>query len=454
MLIRNAEIEGARLADVRVEGGRIAAIRSGLQPSSGEDVLEGEGCALFPGLHDHHIHLAAYAAALASIDCGPHYVGTADALAALLSRLDQPNAGWLRGTGYHDSVAGSIDRDFLDRIIPLRPIRIQHRSGRLWIFNSAGLAALNPKDDAPLERVDGRLTGRLYDGDAWLRQALASRFPDLGAASRVLASYGITGVTDATPSNGPDELAHFRAAQASGELLQSVFVMGDDRLNGVAGAGPRKFHLHEADLPDFDETVAHIARCHAAGRAAAFHCVARTDLAFALVAIETAGVRPGDRIEHAGVAPPDLARIMRRLGVTVVTQPNFIAERGDSYLREVAAEDLPWLYPAASLEGIPIAGGADAPFGNADPWVLMDAAVRRTTAQGHVIGDEERLTPEAALRLFLGRPENPGGPARRVAVGEKADLVLLDRTWREARSALAAVRVKATLKTGHPIFRA
>ena len=42
--------------------------------------------------------------------------------------------------------------------------------------------------------------------------------------------------------------------------------------------------------------------------------------------------------------PPELAEWIARLGLTVVTQPSFVRERGDSYLRDVDAADRAWLY--------------------------------------------------------------------------------------------------------------
>jgi predicted amidohydrolase YtcJ len=453
MLILNAEIDGRSRADLRLDGPVIAAI-GGLAPEDGETVIEAAGAALFPGLHDHHIHLAAYAVSLSSLICGPPDIRTAAELAERLAAAE--GEGWLRGILYHESVGGALDRAILDRIVPDRPLRIQHRSGRLWIFNSAGLALLKPAPGDPLEREGGALTGRLYDADGWLRTRLGGRFPSLAEASRALARQGVTGVTDTTASNGPEELGYFFGAQDAGELLQSVLVMGDDGLNGEADVrvGPRKFHLHDAALPDFDQTVAAIRGCHAAGRAAAFHCVTEVDLTFALAALEEAGARAGDRIEHASVAPPSLVPLMRRLGVTVVTQPHFIFERGDRYLAEEPAENHPWLYRAQGLAGIPLAGGSDAPFGAADPWAAMAAAVQRRTRGGHIIGAGEALSPEEALDLFLGPLEDPGGARRRVVPGAPADLVLIDRCWAEARSELAAVNVRLTLKAGRPIFGA
>lgn len=452
MLIRNAEIEGQRLGDVRIEGAHISAVGTSLPAVAGEEVLDANRAALFPGLHDHHIHLAAYAASLNSLLCGPPDIENRDVLAAALAQRDRENTDWLRGIGYHECVAGEIDRRFLDRVISHRPVRIQHRSGRLWIFNSAALAALHARDGDPFERDQNGFTGRLYDGDAWLRDRLKSQFPDLTHASRTLAAWGVTGVTDATASNTAETLDIFQRAFKNGELLQSILVMGDDSLNGLAKVGPRKFHLHDEALPDLDETVGAIMRAHAAGRSCAFHCVTRGDLIFALAALESASPRNGDRIEHASVASPELIETMRRLGVAVVTQPHFVFERGDRYLTDVGEEDRPWLYPAASFAGLPLAFGTDAPFGGANPWAVLKAAVARKTRAGRVIGRGERLTPEQALKLFLGRLEDPGGPRRRVMAGEVADLVLLDRNWHDAQADLASVRASATLRAGQLIF--
>src|SRR5207302_3851661 len=173
---------------------------------------------------------------------------------------------------------------------------------------------------------------------------------------------------------------------------------------------------------------------HGAGRSVAVHCVTRVALVLALAAWETAGVAPGDRVEHGAVVPPDLALRLAELGLTVVTQPGFVRARGDSYLVEVAAEDRPWLYPCASLlaAGVAVGGSTDAPFGDPDPWRSIAAAVDRRTAAGAVLGEGERLTPERALALFLSPLDDSGGPPRRVAPGAAADLCLLDRPLAQA----------------------
>jgi len=458
MLIRHAEIDG-RLCDLRLDEGRIVWIAPHLVRRSGEPVLDAAGGALLPGLHDHHLHLAAAAAARASVPCGPPAVSNAEQLAARLAAAE--GDGWLRGILYHDSVAGPIDRHWLDRHGPDRPVRIQHRSGRLWILNSAALA-LVAAEESPLERDGQGFTGRLYDADGWLRDRLGGAPPDLTALSQALAAQGITGVTDATPRNDAAAYAGFAAAQRQGTLLQRLVVMGDASLDAMPpGPGPIargswKLHLHDTDPPDYDGIVADFRRSHDAGRTVAIHCVTEAELVLATTALAEAGAVPGDRIEHASVTPPALLPILKELGVTVVTQPNFILERGDAYRAEIAADELPWLYRGRSFQraGIPLAAGSDAPFGRAEPWLAMQAAIDRRSAGGPMLGPDEALTPEQALALFLGPLDDPGGIPRRIEIGAIADLCVLDRNWASARQALGAVRVAATLRGGALIWEA
>lgn len=464
MLIRNAEIEFAAIVDLRIANEAVTDIGHQLQAHAGEDVLEADGAALLPGLLDHHLHLAALASSLKSAVCGPPLVRTADELAQSLLQSAAASSGdsdaWIRGIAYHESVAGDIDRDWIDRVLPARPVRIQHRSGRLWIVNSCALEHLGSGDDAPVERVAGRPTGRIYDADAWLRQRLARELPPLMQASTLLASYGVTGVTDASPNNGLREIGHFSAEQVRGHLLQDVLALGAATLDGATGTlglriGARKIHLREAALPDFDVICAEIDAAHAAGRPVAIHCVTLVELVFALTALAEAGHHRHDRIEHASVVPPDVLPLLAAAGVTVVTQPNFVYERGDDYLAEVSEVDRPWLYRCQGLldAGIALAGSTDAPFGSADPWRAMHAAVTRRTSSGALIGSSEALSPKRALALFSTDAQDPGGPPRRIAPGSRADLCLLDRSWREAQRDLSAVRVQATFKAGRMIWR-
>lgn len=468
MLIRNAGLQSGTITNVRVKGARIAAVDRTLAAEPGEPVLDARGGALLPGLHDHHVHLLALAASLESLRCGPPEVSTEENLAQRLRERaalsDGSDADWIRGIGYHESVAGDIDRAWLDRVLPDVPVRIQHRSGRLWIVNSRGLARLAAgaaqPGTAPAPGHDALAAGRLLDADRWLRERLGGQPPALHRVSELLASFGVTGVTDAGARNSLAEYRHFVDCTARGELQQNLIVMGDASLDGAADTsqvwrGPTKLYLREAALPALEDFCASIERSHAAGRTVAVHCVTETEVIFAIAALASVGSRPGDRIEHASVAPPDVLSLLAKHGLTVVTQPNFVRERGDAYLTDIPGREQPWLYRGrAFLEaGIALAAGTDAPLGDPNPWCAMQAAVDRRTPSGRVLGDAEGLSPEEALALFSGDPLAPGGGLARIAQGSSADLCLLDRPWAAARADLGAVRVMATLRDGRLIWQ-
>ncbi len=456
LLIRQAELQDGRVADVRVSGGRITGIGA-LVPRPGERSIDAGGGLLLPGLHDHHAHIAATAASFASVRCGPPDVETEAALAAALSR---PGNGWLRGIGYHESV-GPLDRHWLDRVAPDRPVRVQHRSGRLWIFNTAGLEILLARGHSPpdgLERNDRGWTGRLFEGDAWLRQALGGAPPGFAAVGAALAGFGVTGITDMTPTNGVAMAAHFGRECRLGALPQRVVMAGTEELGRHAldaplRLGPLKLHLHEARLPDFADVVAALRGAHDSGRTAAIHCVTHVELVFAMAAFRDTGVLAGDRIEHASVATRQALDDMADLGLAVVTQPNFVYERGDAYRAVIAPAAWADLYRLRSVleAGVVLAAGTDMPFGQPDPWAAMSAAVARRTADGDILGVDERLTPEQALALFLKDPLNLAN-TRCVEEGAAADLCLLNAPWAKARAMLSASLVKAAIIGGIVVY--
>ncbi len=467
MLIRDARVwpPGAHLAaeavlagiprsDVRLTAGLIAECGPGLRPEPGEEVIEAAGGLLLPGLHDHHVHLRALAAAAASVSAGPPRTRTAAELAARLRAADAdlPPGAWLRAVGYHESVAGSLDRHALDRLLPHRPVRVQHRTGVLWIVNSLAAARLD-LDQCELSGVergpDGRPTGRLWRMDRWLADRLRSATTpattpaaaDLGAVSRKAASAGITGFTDATPGATERDLASLAEAPIAQRLC--CMAPPEVRPPGPVTAGPLKIILDDATLPPLDEFAGRIRAAHAAGRPAAVHCVTRVQFVFTLAALGLAGRLPGDRIEHGAVIGAESVPELR--GLTVVTQPHFVAERGEQYAADVTPDDLPDLWRLRSLidAGVDVAAGSDAPFGDDDPWRVMRAAVRRP----ELFRPDEAVSPARALALFLGEPAAPG-TQRLVAPGRPADLALLRAGPREALRSLASDLVAATFIGG------
>lgn len=421
MLIRDAEVDGRRI-DVRLAGGVVAELGAGLERQPDEGVLDAGGGALLPGLHDHHVHLRAMAAVRASVVLKP-----GDDVAA---RVRSEPPGWVRVIGYHESMGGPLDRWRLDALVGDRPVRVQHRTGELWVLSSAAARELGLSDEHD---------GRLWRQDEWLRDRVPPVEHDLAGVGRDAARRGVTGFTDTTP----DRPAGDARALADAGLPQRLHLMlpPDDDVpdSTLVTAGPVKVLLDDATLPPVDELATLFAEAASAGRNVAVHCVTRVQL----IAVLAAGLRPGDRIEHGAVIPEELIGEVARVGAVVVTQPNFAVERAKQYRTDVDPDDLDSLYRCRSLldAGVAVAAGTDAPFGGPDPWAAMRAAVSRD------LGPAERVDAATALGLFLGAPDAPA-TRRRVEPGAPADLCLLGVPLAVALEELDASNVRAAFVAG------
>jgi hypothetical protein len=197
----------------------------------------------------------------------------------------------------------------------------------------------------------------------------------------------------------------------------------------------------------------------------AIHAIGDAAIAAAIemiTAVEQARGRPGGaaphRIEHVQLLDPaDLSRL-RASGAVASLQPCHLLEdaavgpeRFGSRCRHVI--------PLRSLREaeVPVTLGSDAPIESADPWVDLDAAVRRVDRAGRFPGGwipEERVDFATAL---AGRTSAAATanllPARwgRIEVGAPADLQLLAcDDPREVRS-IDGARLVALLHRGRPL---
>ena len=316
LVIVDAEVDGNRV-DVEVAGGQITRIGKARHHGATEHI-NASGGALIPGLHDHHIHLLASAAAAESLDLHSGDVRTEHQLVLAVRRAlaqREPHQ-WLRIVGYHESIAGELTPDLIDRWVPDRPTRVQHRTGMLWVLNGPGRRHLGAALDASLGGIErdstGRATGRLWRLDAWLRDQLPPHQTDLASFVGQLRSVGITGVTDTTPWQTTAEVHHLvdawrAAADGVNLVLSTAAELVDIELTDGPTIGPVKLFVDEHDPPDMQSVVEAITAAHSRRRPVAIHAVTRAGLAYAVAAWNEAGTRHGDRVEHAAVAPPTCA---------------------------------------------------------------------------------------------------------------------------------------------------
>ena len=457
LTLRNVRPWGGACLDVAMADGSITAIGPCLPRTS--DEFDGGGAVLLPGLHDHHLHILATAARRQSV--GLAGLATADEVRASLkvSAAASPPGQWLRAVDYDERAAGLPDRALLDSWVPDRPVRLQDRTGALWVLNDMAMALLADRNlPAGAERDrSGQPTGRFWREDRWLGQALPGATPDLAALGSELAALGLTGLTDAGAQNGPEEAAMLGSAHVGGALPQQLVLMGrEDLPKGTRyRRGPLKLLIDERDPPDLGELSARILVARGQNRTVAAHCVTEAELALFLAALAASGgACAGDRIEHGGMIPEPFIPVIAGQGLTVVTNPAFIHDRGDRYRATVAEARWDELYRGRSLAaaGIPLAAGSDAPYASHDPWLAMRTSRDRLTAAGAELGIAEVLDAAAALGLYLSNGLAPGGPARLIAPGASADLMLCTGTLEDVLADLTTQRVSATIIMGKIAF--
>lgn len=448
MLIINAELAGSR-GNVRL-GETIQEVSTSLTARPGEFVVDAKGGALLPGLHDHHMHFLASAAYEESINCDNEEFKDVQNFRNYVEL--QEGDGWIRAVNFSEAVFGFLDAQTLDELVDSRPIRMQHSSGKFWVLNSLGSEALKLRDFTHLDGVEsdrrGNPTGRLFRMDGWLRNQAKITLPDIKSYSRKLSSYGITCFTDTSATNNSQVQAEFKKWSKEGLIQQKYWLMGDETVQG----GPMKIVLDEDALPDIKLLVRRINIARQMNRNVAFHCTTHIELLFAIAALKDSSIEEGDRIEHGSIITDEMIKELRFLGLTVVTQPGFLWERGDRYLEQLNDGERRDLYRCRSLidQGVKVAVSSDAPYGPISPWDVIKHSNERFTKSGAVVGEVERISAATALRSYLTSKNDPAGEVRHIQVGSAADLCLLDQPLGEALKSPCAVSVAATIIDGSP----
>jgi hypothetical protein len=184
--------------------------------------------------------------------------------------------------------------------------------------------------------------------------------------------------------------------------------------------------------PDrFNETVKMLNRLgwrvftHAVGDAAIDEVLAGYEAANAERSI--AGKRWG--IEHAFMAQPDQLPRMKTLGLYVSAQDHLYVA-GPSLVKYWGPKRAAWVTPVKTFldAGLPVSGGTDSAVVPYPPLWVMYHFITRDTISGGVLGADQRISREDALRLvtrnhwYLTFEENTKGV---IAPGRYADMVVL-----------------------------
>ena len=165
------------------------------------------------------------------------------------------------------------------------------------------------------------------------------------------------------------------------------------------------------------------------------------------------------RIEHCQMARDDQLDAMKSLGVSpsfFIGHVYYFGERHRTvFLGEERARRLNPLR-SAHERGIPFTLHEDTPVTPVNPLLSVWAAVNRLTKDGNVLGEEQRITPHAALRAvtldaaWQNHEEDVKGS---IEEGKLADFVVLsDDPLTVSPVAIRDIRVERTIVGGETVY--
>lgn len=505
------------IGDRIVAVGSLAEVEAALPRGARRLDLAGATC--LPGFNEAHNHMINFGLVLAQVNCRyPAVRSIEEIVAAFAERASQtPPGTWVRGRGYDDNVLAEHrhpTRWDLDRASTTHPLVLVHSSGHMLVANTRALELAGITRETPdppgghIARDEhGEPTGLLQENAMDLIERVVppptvdEMVEALRRCSEAYAAAGITSSQDAGLDD-PKQVEAFQRAVERGALQLRTSIMirhqllphllglgikqgfGDERLRigpvklfadgsliGRTAAVSRPFL--DDPRPDnrgitiwtpeeLDELVW---QAHAAGFQVATHAIGDRAIEMVLDAYERALARlpradHRHRIEHCGVLRPDLIERIARLGVLVVSQPIFIAEYGDGFIRHLGLERIQLTYPFRSLleAGIRLVFSTDCPVSSYQPLRCIQAAVLERTASGRSYALEEAITVEEALPLYTVNGAYASFEERRkgqLRPGMLADFVVLARDPRRVPpEELADVPVLRTVIGGRTVYEA
>jgi len=138
------------------------------------------------------------------------------------------------------------------------------------------------------------------------------------------------------------------------------------------------------------------------------------------------------RIEHVGFLSEENIKDFKRMNMTAAMQPIFIYELANNFRNTLPEELLEIVYPCKTVldNGINLALSTDGPVvKEINPWVNMETAVTRKAVDGSVIGENQKITFEQALKAYTvgsaiaDHLEHEKGS---LSKGKYADFIVLD----------------------------
>jgi predicted amidohydrolase YtcJ len=407
-------------------------------------------------------------------------------IAALKQKADQTPAGqWVRGSRYQDTKLGRHPTRYdLDRASTTHPIYISHSSGHVSAVNSLALQLANVTKETPDPRGGafdrdeaGVPNGVLRESAGGIVRSAGPESPEpteqekLEGLQRQLREYVAHGITSiqvaGTSLSSVDDL---RRAQAAGPPVRiyAMLRQGEIERARELRTAPEYFtdslklgaikHFHGNSLsgqtcwlyepyagrPDYfgippknsqEQLNEVVWQIHEAGLQSCIHSNGDREIDMVLDAYEAALEQtPRDdhrhRIEHASIVNERILARVKKLGV-VLALHSYVYEHGDK-MEAYGEARWKWMHAnRTAIElGIPVAGNSDAPVSTARPLLRIQSMVTRTSAEGKVYGEEQRVSFAQALQIWtMGSAYASFEEANKGSItpGKLADFVILDQ---------------------------
>ena len=506
-------LEEPQYAQALVErGGRIAYVgdREEAERLAGPGArrVDLEGRALLPAFVDPHSHLLACAYARLQVPLGEcaSWEEIADRLSKHVQERDIPPGAWVKGTGYDQNAlaeGAAPDRFCLDRACPHNPVVIQHASGHAGVFNTLALERLGALDgDCGLERDgQGELTGR---GEENPFLDLLGRIPMDGledvlrafqGAQEEYASHGITTAQEGLlqPVMAPVYQEILRRGLLYLDVNAYVPPADYDRLRGQfaqgTSASPGTFQV--AGMKIFLDGspqggTAWVREPYAGGGCgtstmtdgqvlSAFrqaldrdaqllaHCNGDRAAEQYLTLLAQAEREAGKKLSrpvmiHAQLLGLDQLERVKALGVIPSFFVAHVYHWGEIHVKNFGLDRAGRISPAGSAlaRGIPFTFHQDSPVIPPDMLETIWCACVRRTKAGRVLGAEERIPVEAALRAVTQNAALQYGLEKELGTlrpGKRADFVLLSGDpLRTPPEELKKLQVERTVQRGRTIW--
>ena len=430
-----------------------------------------------------------------------------------------PEGVVVRGFAYQDTkLGGHPTKAMLDQVSEKHPVIITHSSGHISAVNSFVLKALGINKntpDPPGGSFDRDETGapngvcRETALRTFLKPGMLKNPPQPSPAEEDQAyrhcfeqymAQGITSITEAGSSF--DKMKVYERLQAAGLPLKINLLFYEEYLDEVIKKGIKQGfgneHLRISGIKVFHGNSLSGRTCwlrepydminpktglkdyygippkrsqagldslflkiHQHGLQIACHSNGDREIEMVVNSIETvqqAMPRPNarHRIEHCSVTNDTLLRRIKKADIVVVLH-SYIYEHGDKML---VYGPLRWkmMHPNRTVleMGIPAAQHSDSPISAAMPLLRMQSLATRTSAEGIVIGENQRISAEQALQLwtqggaYASLEENAKGT---LEPGKAADLVILSQDPTQTDPfKLKDIKVFKTVIDGKTVF--